>query len=512
MKKDISNPEAEDRKKEKMTEAQILMLNNLIYDPVFTLDGAEAFCVGELLDFIDTDVYKKQEGVPGPGTTKEEWDNLIALAKEDEQLCSLRIVEKQNDKKTGAKALCFYWEEGKEAIVVFAGTGYNEWRDDLIAGAKEDSKQQLDALEWFDALPYEKITVSGHSKGGNKAMYVAVRSEKEPVCIAFDGEGFSKEFCQKYEEQIQKRKENITLYANYRDFVNCLLYPIAGTVVFLKNDGGIAEDELGFGGYHCPDALFLHEDGKILYELAKEGAREPAIELIQEFTIYFMEKVPKAERIQMLSFLGDIMQRIVGKGEYRNDILKTIGLDAGRDLLIYLRAFLKNKKEVDPKGYHREITSLMNILGEFAGISDAAKVIFPILAGYAEDKNVFAAVFNMTREIEHQIVIRDFSQETKERMLQAAKEVEREPFWKISRWDCWYRLEERNAGLNLSMYVNHVEEYYRKLIDLNDAAAWEIEKIFEDVLNIDQEYGQKIRQENENLREKKKRLDHLIHK
>ena len=57
MKKDISNPEAEDRKKEKMTEAQILMLNNLIYDPVFTLDGAEAFCVGELLDFIDTDVY-----------------------------------------------------------------------------------------------------------------------------------------------------------------------------------------------------------------------------------------------------------------------------------------------------------------------------------------------------------------------------------------------------------------------------------------------------------------------
>ena len=57
MKKDISNPEAEDRKKEKMTEAQILMLNNLIYDPVFTLDGAGAFCVGELLDFIDTDVY-----------------------------------------------------------------------------------------------------------------------------------------------------------------------------------------------------------------------------------------------------------------------------------------------------------------------------------------------------------------------------------------------------------------------------------------------------------------------
>ncbi len=486
------------------------MLNNLIYDPVFTSDGAEAFSVGELLDFIDTDAYRKQEGIPGPGTTKEEWDNLIALAKEDEQLCSLRIAHRQNDRKTGAKALCFYCEEEKEAIVVFAGTGYNEWRDDVVAGAQEDSRQQLDALEWFEALPYENVTVSGHSKGGNKAMYIAVRSEKEPICIAFDGEGFSKEFCRKYERQIQERKENITLYANYRDFVSCLLYPIAGTTIFLKNDGGIAEDELGFGGYHCPDALFLHENGKILYELAQEGAREPAMDMIQDFTVYFMEKVPKGERIQMLSFLGDIMQRIVGKGEYRNDILKTIGLDAGRDLLIYLRAFLKSKKADDIREYDRQLTSLMNILGEFAGISDTAKILLPFAAGYAENKHVFAAVFNMTREIENQIVIRDFSQETKERMLKAAREVEREPFWKISRWDCWYRLEQQSVGLNLSVYVNHVEEYYRKLIDLNDAGTEEIEKIFQEVFSIDQAYGQKIRQENENLKEKRKRLTGLV--
>ena len=54
-----------------MTETQILMLNNLIYDPsFFTSEGAEAFSVGELLSFIDTDAYKKQGGLFGPATTK----------------------------------------------------------------------------------------------------------------------------------------------------------------------------------------------------------------------------------------------------------------------------------------------------------------------------------------------------------------------------------------------------------------------------------------------------------
>ena len=251
---------------------------------------------------------------------------MIRLAKEDEQLCRLRLAERKNDPRTGAKAICFYDEETDEAAVVFSGTGYNEWRDNFTAGTQTDTKQQIDALEWFETLDYENITVSGHSKGGNKAMYIAVCSEKEVSCVAFDGEGFSKEFCEKYQEKIEERKENIVLYANYRDFVSCLLYPIAGNVIFLENDGGIAPDELSFGGYHCPDALFLHKDGEILYALAEQGEREAAIQLLAEFTIYFMEKAPKGEKVQILSFLGDVMQRLMGKGkgEYRNDIVRFI--------------------------------------------------------------------------------------------------------------------------------------------------------------------------------------------
>lgn len=494
-----------------MTNTQILMLNNLIYDPVFTAEGAEAFSVGELLTFVDTDAYEKKEGLSGPATTKEEWENLLELASEDRQLCSLRITERKSDPKTGAKALCFYCEEEKEAVVVFAGTGYNEWRDDLVAGAQADTKQQTEALEWFESLPYDKITVSGHSKGGNKAMYIAVCGEREVRCVAFDGEGFSKEFCEKYRERIEERKDQIVLYANYRDFVSCLLYPVAGSVIFLKNDGGIAPDELGFGGYHCPDTLFLHENGKILYELAEEGEREEAMELLQEFTIYFMEKIPRAERIQLMSFLGDVMQRLMGQGEgeYRNDIFRTMGADATRDFFVYFRAFLKQKAKDDPNGYWEGIESLCDLLEEFTGISSTLTSLLPLFLHGVEEYHIASYLLNRTRGIERGTIIRDFTQETKQRMIDAAKEVEREPFWKISRWDCWYRLEKYTVGLNLSVYANNVDVYYRKLIDLNDAGTEEIERIFSAVQSVDCAYGQKIGEENRNLSEGIKKLKSL---
>lgn len=492
-----------------MTETQILMLNNLIYDPVFTAEGAEAFSVGELLEFVDTDAYQKQEGMAGPATTREEWENLLALARGDEELCSLRIVERKNNPATGAKALCFYSEKEEEAFVVFAGTGYNEWRDDLVAGAESDTRQQTEALEWFEALPYEKITVSGHSKGGNKAMYVAVCSDKAPMCIAFDGEGFSREFLEKYREKIEERKGQIVLYANYRDFVSCLLYPIAGTVIFLENDGGISAEELGFGGYHCPDTLFLHRDGKILYELARQGKREPAIELIQEFTIYFMEKAPKAERVQLLSFLGDIMQRLMGQGEYRNDIFYTIAADGLRDVLIYLQAFLNEKKREDLTRYLCQICSLANLLEEFAGLPAIVKPLLPFLLSGAAEQKMLSFFIHLAAQTGQTLTVRDFTQETRERTIEAAREVEKEEVWRISRWDCWYQLEEVMVGLDWSRYVDEIEVYYRKLIDLNDAGVREIERIFDEVQSIDSLYAEKIAAENERIREGTERIKRL---
>lgn len=104
----------------------------------------------------------------------------------------------------GVKMACFVDKNG-QAYAVFAGTGANEWRDDCVTGTITDSPQQQKALDWFESLPYENVVVTGHSKGGNKAMYVSIVSDKAGECFAFDGEGFSREFCEKYKGQIEEK-------------------------------------------------------------------------------------------------------------------------------------------------------------------------------------------------------------------------------------------------------------------------------------------------------------------
>ena len=60
--------------------------------------------------------------------------------------------------------------------------------------------------DYIENLPYDSITVAGHSKGGNKAQYVTVLSDKVDRCISMDGQGFSQEFIDKYYAEIQKER------------------------------------------------------------------------------------------------------------------------------------------------------------------------------------------------------------------------------------------------------------------------------------------------------------------
>lgn len=112
------------------------------------------------------------------------------MAEGDSETLDLTLVSTYYEEATGAHMACFVDKDG-QAYAVFAGTGANKWRNDCVAGAMADSPQQVKALQWFESLPYDDIIVSGHSKGGNKAMYVTVLSDKADECYVFDGEGFS---------------------------------------------------------------------------------------------------------------------------------------------------------------------------------------------------------------------------------------------------------------------------------------------------------------------------------
>ena len=103
--------------------------------------------------------------------------------------------------KNGLRACCFVKENNgniEDVVAVFRGTsGGNEWKDDLMMANAVSSEIMDDAAIYIKNLPKEygnNITVTGHSKGGNKAQYVTIVTDRIGRCVSFDGQGFSKEF------------------------------------------------------------------------------------------------------------------------------------------------------------------------------------------------------------------------------------------------------------------------------------------------------------------------------
>lgn len=89
-------------------------------------------------------------------------------------------------------------------------------------------------------------------------------------------------------------------------------------------------------------------------------------------------------------------------------------------------------------------------------------------------------------------ICRDFSEQAKDVFVGAAKEVEEEKWWDITKWDAWYRVQDCTYGLEWDLYSGQVNKYYRKLIDVNEASVKDIENIFEKVYGIDDAYTTKI--------------------
>lgn len=474
-----------------MTESQLLLLNNLVYRWEFSDSRHEGLSIQKIFG----------NGVSNSAQlemTSDEWDDIYEMAKGDPEILDLTLVSAYHEEETGASMVCFVDKNG-QAYVVFAGTGANEWRDDCVAGAMADSPQQVKALQWFESLPYDDIVVSGHSKGGNKAMYVMVTSDKAKECYAFDGEGFSNEFLEKYAEEIEEKASNIHLRAHYRDFVNVLLNCIAGDVKFVINEEGI-----GHGGeYHCPNALFEHEDGRATYQIGElSDYQDPAMKMLHEFTLYLIEEVPEAEKILSLSVLGELCTKYLGgeDGVVREDIIEMFGVEGIEIVLRYLTKYLQDLKKSDPISYYQYRAALGDFGGDavgggFFGFLFGNLLVEPVVdnvVDFIEDGTALQLyqAYELLRG--GNVRGRDFSQKAMEQMVNAAKETEEEAWWHIHRWDCWYRIEQLCGGMQWDQYTGRVDEYYRKLIDINDASVKNIQDIFSRVYEVDASYGQKM--------------------
>ena len=209
-------------------------------------------------------------------------------------------------------------ETFKELIVVFRGTSKGEWLDNFLGGAATDAedgvstRQQIRALKWYQTIPKEGyyVTVTGHSKGGNKAKYITVLDDSVNRCVSFNGQGFSEEFITWYYARIGIRKKIIENHNTEYDYVNWLLHDF-GTSYYYKNQ----MPEKGFLAGHCASAfLSWTEDGKAKMEQA--GSEPP--EIIKELDKNLnqvLHILPRRKKMELMTWIGEVVQHMVNKSD-----------------------------------------------------------------------------------------------------------------------------------------------------------------------------------------------------
>ena len=179
-----------------------------------------------------------------------------------------------------------------EAIIVYKGTtGPNEYVDDIEAIYDIGTKAQKRALEFANQIAdqFGDITVVGHSKGGNKAMYATIKCDDIVRCVSFDAQGFSKEFIDWHQENINNRAHLITNYSVKNDYVHEILNQLPGSRQLYTEGYGID----GIRENHSPNSFFEQEDN------FPENDRDVNSELFKDYLHFCTgQNTPFVERIE----------------------------------------------------------------------------------------------------------------------------------------------------------------------------------------------------------------------
>ncbi len=250
-----------------------------------------------------------------------------------------KIIEHTRS-ENGLNACVFMSTDGA-ASVVFKGTGSGEWIDngEGLSGIPEENTyitygvggrvialetvfndyatdQQVQALNWFSKIAAQNgwntnttITLSGHSKGGNKAQFIAINSPLVKACYSFDGQGFSPEaisaFKIRLSKDFDKRQRNIYSISTDNDYVNVLGKRLMdqNNIYFFKSNGGL----------HSMEAV-LNKSG----EINPQGNQGTLSKYIENISDKLMSLRPIVRQYATLGIMN-IFQKHLGKGTPVND-------------------------------------------------------------------------------------------------------------------------------------------------------------------------------------------------
>lgn len=292
-----------------LTYEELILLDNLIY---LELDAEENEELIKIVDRLLTNDSFDEIEACSIKMPKEEWRKVITQIRNKPNLMELRIRDIDNKYTKSIRSACFI-DKKDNATVVFRGSvTEGEWDDNGQGAYEYDTKEQIDALNYINNLEFNDIIVTGHSKGGNKAQYVTILSDKISKCISVNGQGFSNEFIIKYKNEIEKNKSKIICINSKYDYVYCLFNQIGGEFHYIETDFKINSLD-----YHRANIL-LNENGN----LNKETNQAIFPQVINHFSISLVSYLPKDTGNLIISAIISSIELILCKGETKDKILK----------------------------------------------------------------------------------------------------------------------------------------------------------------------------------------------
>lgn len=169
----------------------------------------------------------------------------------------------------GTNACTFKTGDGSSIYVVYRGTSDGEWPDNGMGMTETSTLQQERALDYFETVikrehisEEQRLIITGHSKGGNKAQYVTMSTQYDQLvdgCYNIDGQGFSEKAVNNWksiytEEEYLRRTGKITGIYGENDYVHVLGHSIVPDhqIRYVKTPVEVEN----FAGYHDIKYMF----------------------------------------------------------------------------------------------------------------------------------------------------------------------------------------------------------------------------------------------------------------
>ncbi len=261
-----------------LSNEQLLMLNAAIYLSKGYLE--EGITIREIVQEVEADGVNINYG----GMTHDQWVDMLNKMKKDDVIMDY-TVQNYVDDESGECMACFVDDVNNptDVNIAFRGSSSDEeWHDNGEGTYQSDSLHQLNAIEYINNLPAKygnNITTTGHSKGGNKAQYLAIMSDRVDNCVTFNAQGFSKEFKEKYENEINQNSSKITSICAGKDLISPAFFNVAGETVYIETGLNPLD-----GNENHKFCTLLDENGK----MKSEGPQSQFSKFVNAYSEYVL--------------------------------------------------------------------------------------------------------------------------------------------------------------------------------------------------------------------------------